>query len=357
MTYVSRADEADWKYPLPQKANAEGRLAVDGHHIYWHEYGNPEGEPLLFIHGGPGGASSPANARYFNPERYRILLFDQRGCGQSIPHAAQDPKAALTGNTTGHLIADIEALRGLRGIRGKMHVFGGSWGSTLALAYAIAHPRHVATLILRGIFLCRRADIDYFYQGNAAYYHQNPHDSRRPGAYMFFPEAWKPYVEVIPVKERLDMVKAYARIFAMTPATEAQARRQEGAAVAWAVWEGNTSFLASPSSDPGHFADPAFARAFARIENHYFMNGAFLGGRRARDNNYLLDHVKAIAHIPAHVVQGQYDQVCPCFGADALVAALKKHKAKVDYILTPAGHASLERDTLRALTQIMDALP
>lgn len=360
MTFSSKALESDWKYPIPTRANAEGYLAAEGHRIYWHEYGNPLGEVVLFIHGGPGGGSSAADTQYFDPERYRILLFDQRGCGKSVPSAAKDPQGALEHNTTAHLITDIEQLRAERGIKGKMHVFGGSWGSTLALAYAIAHPAHVRTLILRGIFLCRRRDIEYFYQGNAEHYARDPQDTRLSGTYQCFPEAWKNFVEVIPPRERKDMVAAYARIFAMTPKTAKARALQDAAANAWSVWEGSTSFLAQDRDVLTRFADAAFAKAFAKIENHYFMNGAFFTGKgeKARDNNYLLSHVGAIAHLPVHIVQGQYDQVCPRFQADALVEALRKHKArKLNYVLTIAGHSARERETALALTRIMDTLP
>jgi proline iminopeptidase len=360
MTFISKAGENDWKYPLPARPRAEGHLAVSGRHrIYWHEYGNPTGEPVLFVHGGPGGGSSATDARFFDPRRYRIVLFDQRGCGKSIPSAADDPDTALTHNTTRDLIADIAQLKSHLGIAGSMHVFGGSWGSTLSLAYAIVQPTQVRTLILRGIFLCRRIDIDYFYQGNAAYYHTDAYDSRHPGTYLAFPEAWRPFVEAIPVNERRDMVKAYARIFAAKPKSARERKQQDAAAAAWSVWEGSTSYLAPDAAELAHFAEPGFARAFARIENHYFMNGAFFigKGQKARDNNYLIENVRKIARLPIHIVQGQYDQVCPRFGADALVAALRKHKAKVNYVLTPAGHSARERETMLALSAIMDALP
>src|SRR5579884_4141561 len=172
MTYISSLRDQDWKYPQ-RDVRQSGWLTVSEsplHRLYWEEYGNPSGEPIVFFHGGPGGGTSPALSRFFNPARYRIILFDQRGCGKSQPSAADnDPGPALADNTTPHLIADVIKVQEALGISGKMHVFGGSWGSTLALAYAIAHPHTVRTLILRGIFLCRRKDLDFFYQGNAAY--------------------------------------------------------------------------------------------------------------------------------------------------------------------------------------------
>ena len=364
MTYSSKATEADWKYPA-STPYASGHLDVQspaGHRIYWEEHGNPRGEPVLFVHGGPGGGTSAFMARYFDPARYRVVLFDQRGCGKSTPSATADDAApALTDNTTAHLIADMEALRAERGIGGRAHVFGGSWGSTLALAYAIAYPEAVENLILRGIFLCRRKDIDFFYQGNAATFEQAPDDTRLPGTYMTFPEAWGDFVRVIPAAERHDMVAAYARIFSAQAQSEAELARQIAAARAWSVWEGMSSFLAQDLSDTGKFADTKFAKAFARIENHYFMNGAFLGGGAGegnRDNNYLIENVARLKDIPVHIVHGRYDVVCPMFQADELAAALRQAgNGRVDYRRTPAGHSMTERENCLALTAIMDGLP
>lgn len=363
MTYLSKISDDEWRYPQPS-LRASGQLNVSvapRHDMYWEDYGNAAGEPVMFLHGGPGGATQPVLARFFDPERYRIVLFHQRGCGKSTPNAsAADPKPALSDNTTGHLVADIIKLRNHLGIQGKMHVFGGSWGSTLALAYAIAHPETVASLIIRGIFLCRRKDIDYFYQGNAAKFADDPHDVSIPGTYLCYPEAWKPFVEVIDPKDRHDMVSAYATIFAREPKSDAERAKQTAAAVAWSMWEGATSYLAQDLSDLGKFAEPEFAKAFALIENHYFMNGAFFtgSGEAHRDQNYLLDNVERIAHLPIYVVHGRYDQVAPMFQAEDLVAALRSAGAKsVDYRLTAAGHSMQERETHRALTDIMDAMP
>jgi proline iminopeptidase len=362
-SYFSKASDLDWKYPLPDHPNREGYLPVSDkppHKLYWCEYGNPNGEPVMFLHGGPGGGINPGYARFFNPERYRVILFDQRGCGKSHPNAAQDPVAALCQNTTDELIEDIEKLRVHLSVKGRMHVFGGSWGSSLAMAYAMAHPEHVQTLVMRGISLNRRQDFDYFYQGNAKDYHENPYDTSVPGTYMFYPEAWKEFVEAIPIEKRDDMVKAYAEVFSRTPHTGEEKAYQDRAAKAWSAWEGITSYLAQDLSNLGKFADPEFAKAFARIENHYFMNGAFLGGRGEsnRDTNYLLENVGKIAQLPIYIVQGQFDQVCPRFQADALVAALKQKGANnVSYMVTPSGHSALERETMLALTNVMDKLP
>lgn len=354
---LSMAEENGCKYPEPDEMNGQGWLDVgSGHKIYWHEYGAPKGQPVMFLHGGPGGGTKPKQARFFNPRRYRIILFDQRGCGKSQPNAGDpDPKkakAAFQHNTTTDLINDIEALRNHLGIQEPMYVFGGSWGSTLSLAYAIEHPQNVKALILRGIFLCRRKDLDYFYQGNAASYHANPQDTSIPGAYLFFPEAWKKFVEVIEPRDRRDMVQAYAKIFNGRPS-----RRLEEAAKAWSVWEGTTSYL-SPGEDLSSYEDPEFAKTFARIENHYFMAGAFLGRATNRNNNYLLENVNKIAHLPIYIVQGRFDQVCPRFQADDLVAALKKANpaVKIEYHVTTAGHSQYERETAQVLTDIMDRL-
>jgi proline iminopeptidase len=340
-----------------------GWLPVSGgHEIYWHEYGDPDAPPVMFLHGGPGGRTSPKQARFFNPRRYRIILFDQRGCGESRPNAsADDPQIAaraLEHNTTDHLIEDIEALRQHLGISEPMLVFGGSWGSTLALAYAIKHPEQVRNLILRGIFLCRRRDLDYFYQGNASIYAQRPFDVSLPGTYMFYPDAWKTFLAEVPGPQRGDMVAAYSEIF-----KNASGEALERAAKAWSVWEGITSYL-SPGPDLSAHEDTKFAKAFARIENHYFMNGGFLGGSGAanRDNNYLLENAKRIARHPmsVHIVQGRFDQVCPRYQADELVEALQsaeRHpRFQFDWAVTTAGHSQYEPDTVKALTGIMDKL-
>jgi proline iminopeptidase len=363
MHYVSTVTEKDWKYQQPVQCS-NGWLqpsVVTLHKIYWEEYGNPKGEPVMFVHGGPGGGTAPVMARFFDPKRYRIILFDQRGCGKSTPNASDNnPTAALTDNTTAHLINDMQQLREALGITGKMHVFGGSWGSTLALAYAIAHPETVQTLILRGIFLCRRKDLDYFYQGNAAMYDKNPQDVSLPGTYQCYPEAWKNYVEAIEASERGDMIKAYAKLFAKNPANEKEAGQLVAAAKAWSVWEGITSYLAPEPSAVDKFADPDFAKAFARIENHYFMNGAFLSGigEGNRNQNYILSNVDKIKNIPVHIVHGRYDLVCPLFQAEDLVAALRSVGASnIAYRITPASHSMMERENALALTDIMDTLP
>lgn len=363
MVTSSKIGDTEWRYPVAVPNNA-GFLDVGspaGHKIYWEEYGNPKGEPVMFLHGGPGGACNSFMARFFNPARYRIILFDQRGCGKSTPNAADaDGAPALRDNTTAHLIEDINKLKTDRGITGKMHVFGGSWGSTLSLAYAIAHPENVESLILRGIFLCRRKDLDYLYQGNAVTIATKPDDTSQPGAYQMYPEAWTDFVAAIPPADRTDMVAAYARIFAMVPQNEAEREMQNRAAIAWSVWEGLTSYLAQDISDLGKFADADFARTFARIENHYFMNGGFLGGsgEANRDNNFIIDHVDRLKDIPIYIVHGRFDVVCPVFQADELIAAFRHAgHSRVEFHRTMAGHAQLERENYMALVDIMDKLP
>jgi proline iminopeptidase len=354
----SKVTEQDWKYPLPEEPNAQGMLAVDAiHTIRWKEYGNPQGEPVIFLHGGPGAGTSPRQARFFDPHRYRIISFDQRGCGESKPHVADDVEKALTHNTTNDLIGDIEKLRKARNITGKMHVFGGSWGSTLALAYAIAHPEHVATLILRGVFLCRKKDINYFNQGNAASYHINPLDSSTgEGAYMHYPEAWKSYVEAIPVEERHDMIAAYNRILTRQPASAEDLDRRNKLATIAATWEGASSYLVPelPATARASVIDP-YDLSLAILEAHYFMHGAFLEGEN-RNQNYILENAHRIT-APVYIVHGQHDQVCPIEQAEVLTAKLKSLGKQVDYKITNAGHSMFEAENARALTAIMDSLP
>jgi proline iminopeptidase len=327
------------------------------HKIHWAEYGNPKGEPVLFIHGGPGGGAKPEEARFFDPERFRIILFDQRGCGKSQPSVAENPKDGLADNSTPHLIDDINKIRTDRGIGDgkKMHIFGESWGSTLAMAYAIKHPDNVQSLTMRGIFLNRREDLDYFYQGNAATYAENPNDQTLSGAYLRFPEAWKDFVAPIPEADRGDMVAAYAKIFNDNPTTQEGQDKQLEALKAWTLWEGATSNLSHDPSEETKFGDEKFAKAFARIENNYFMNGCFFDGKSDRNNNYLLDNAHKIKDIPMSIIQGQYDEVCPRMQADALVNKLEEIGAKnVKYQITASGHSRQDRDNLVAATQAMD---
>jgi proline iminopeptidase len=299
-----------------------GRLRVSPvHELYFEESGNPRGKPVVFLHGGPGGGTSPAMRRFFDPKRYRIVLFDQRGCGRSRPHAS------LVDNTTWHLVADIEALRVHLGIE-RWQIFGGSWGSTLALAYAQRHPRRVTELVLRGIFLLRRSELEWFYQ--------NPE-----GAASLFPDLWEQYVAPIPPRERRDMMRAYYRRL-----TSRSAKQRAAAATAWSVWEGATSFLRASASYVAKFGDPDYAAAFARIECHYFVNRGFLG----RDDQ-LLRGVRRIRHIPAVIVQGRYDVVCPMRSAWALHRAWPEAELRV---VPDAGHSAFEKGIVSELVAATD---
>ena len=299
-----------------------GRLKVSPvHELYFEESGNPAGKPVVFLHGGPGGGTSAAMRRFFDPKRYRIILFDQRGCGRSRPHAS------LVDNTTWHLVADIEALRDHLGIE-RWQVFGGSWGSTLALAYAQKHPLRVSELVLRGIFLLRRSELEWFYQSPE-------------GAASLFPDLWEKYVEPIPPRERRDMMRAYYRRL-----TSRSPKQRAAAAYAWSVWEGATSFLRASANYVAKFADPDYAAAFARIECHYFVNGGFL----ERDDQLLRD-VRRIRHIPAVIVQGRYDVVCPMRSAWALHRAWPEAELR---IVPDAGHSAFEKGIVSELVAATD---
>jgi len=345
----------EWKYPAATP-NKEGTLQVDSgpdHTLYWAEYGNPDGEPVMYLHGGPGGGSSPAMARFFDPKRYRVILFDQRGCGLSEPNVAKHGTAlALAKNTTSDLVDDINKLRDALGITGKMHVFGGSWGSTLALVYGIRHPEKTASLILRGIFIGGREDLLYLYQGNATSFAQDPYALSAPGAYVSYPEEWAALMEVIPPEDRGDIMAAYKKIFDMVPATEAERAFQFRAAMAWSDWEGAISYMVpSEGREPGKSGAEHVALCVAQIEAHYFAGDMFL------PQNYILGNLDKIVGIPTHVVHGRFDQVCPLTQASQLVAGLKKLGAPpASFIKTNAGHSAMEGQTVIALTAIMDGL-
>jgi len=297
-----------------------GRLKVsDVHEIYYEQCGNPNGKPAVFLHGGPGGGISSDYRRYFDPNIYRLVLFDQRGSGKSTPHAS------IEENTTWHLVEDIERLREHLNIR-HWQVFGGSWGSTLALAYAETHPNRVRELVLRGIFLCRPKEIRWFYQ---------------EGASEIFPDVWEEYLKVIPESERADMVSAYHRRLT----SEDDAVRLE-AARAWSIWEGSTSKLFFDPDMIEKFADPEFALAFARIECHYFMNNAFFSS-----DNYLIENISRIRVIPAVIVQGRYDVVCPIRSAWDLHRAWPEAELR---IIPDAGHSISEPGIIDALVRAAD---
>jgi proline iminopeptidase len=289
------------------------------HDIYYEESGNPDGKPVVFVHGGPGGGSDPKMRRFFDPKAYRIILFDQRGCGKSRPYAE------LTDNTTWHLVSDMEALRRHLAIS-QWQVFGGSWGSTLALAYAQTHPQRVTELVLRGIFMLRQKELHWFYQ---------------EGASNIFPDAWEQYLAPIPADERGDMIGAY---YKRLTGKDVSVRME--AARAWSVWEAATSFLIQ---DPLHIAragEDRFAEAFARIECHYFVNNGFL-----TTGDQLLAAVEIIRHIPAVIVQGRYDVVCP------MVSAWELHRAWPEAafrIIPDAGHSSMEAGIIDQLVRATD---
>jgi proline iminopeptidase len=292
-----------------------------GHRIYFEESGNPKGKPVVFLHGGPGAGTEPKMRRFFNPKKYRIVLFDQRGAGRSRPFAS------LIDNTTWHLVSDIEALREHLEIE-KWMVFGGSWGSTLSLAYAQQHAARVTELVLRGIFLARRSELDWFYQ--------NPE-----GAGAIFPDEWEAYVSVIPKAERRDFVRAYYR--RLTGRNKQVALR---AARAWSVWEGVTSHLRSNRAEINLSGERRFATALARIECHYFMHRCFFH----RDGQ-LLDNIGRVRKIPAIIVQGRYDIICPMRSAWDLHRAWPEATFRV---VGDAGHSAFEPGTARELVRATD---
>lgn len=297
-----------------------GFLPVSGlHEIYYEQCGNPGGKPAVFLHGGPGGGGDVTPRRFFDPERYRIVLLDQRGCGRSRPHAE------LRENTTWDLIADIEALRNRLGIDTWL-VFGGSWGSTLSLLYAQAHPERVSELVLRGIFLLRPAEIAWFYQ---------------QGASDLYPDAWEPYWSFIPPGERGDMLGAYhRRLTGPDAAVALEAARR------WSIWEGSTSHLLESPGTVERFGEDRFALAFARIEVHYFINQAFM-----EEPNQILRDIGRLQHIPAVIVQGRYDVVCPMRSAWDLHRAWPGATLR---IVPDGGHSAFEPGIVHELVCATD---
>lgn len=291
-------------------------LAVEPPHVlHIEECGNPNGIPVLFVHGGPGAGCEDYHRRFFNPEHYRIILFDQRGCGRSTPHAS------LEGNTTQTLVADIERIREHLNIE-RWLLFGGSWGSTLSLVYAETHPERVAGLILRGIFLCRPHEIAWFYQ---------------EGASRLFPEYWQEYLSPIPESERHDLVNAFYR--RLTGENEME---RMAAAKAWSLWEGKTSTLRPSEAVVDHFANPYTALSLARIECHYFVNNTFL------EPDQILRDAHRLEGIPGVIVHGRYDVVCPVENAWQLKQAWPGAELKV---IPDAGHSASETGTVDALVQ------
>ncbi|SHF46339.1 prolyl aminopeptidase Serine peptidase. MEROPS family S33 [Litoreibacter ascidiaceicola] len=291
----------------------------DGHRIYVEQCGNPDGIPVVVLHGGPGGGCSPAMRRYFDPTTYRIVLFDQRGCGRSRPHAS------VENNTTWHLVRDIELIRARFGIE-KWIVFGGSWGATLSLLYAQSHPDRAAHLVLRGVFLMTQAELDWFYGG---------------GAGLFFPEQWSKFADLIPEDEQGDMIAAYQRrLFSGDIPLESRYAR------AWAGWE--NALAALTVSHPVGDAPAEYARAFARLENHYFTNQGFL-----ESDGQILSNREAIEHIPAVIVQGRYDMICPPISAYRLADGWAKADLRM---IKASGHALSEPAITAELVRTMDDL-
>ncbi len=306
-------------YP-PIEPYRQGQLPVSPiHTLHFEEVGNPQGKPVVFLHGGPGGGTVPFYRQFFDPERWRVVLFDQRGCGRSTPHAE------LAENTTWDLVDDIERLRSHLAIE-QWTVFGGSWGSTLALAYAQRYPQRCTGLILRGIFMLRPKEIRWFYQDGASY---------------IFPDAWEHYLAPIPAAERHDLVTAYYQRL-----TSPDAKIRQQAARAWAVWEASTSYLIQNPQTIERFSNDEFADAFARIECHYFTHGGFFN-----PPDQLLQNVATIRHIPAVIVQGRYDVVCP------MASAWELHRAWPEaelIIVANAGHSATEPGILSALVEATD---
>lgn len=297
-----------------------GKLKVSElHTLYYEEVGNPQGKPAVFLHGGPGGGIDPVYRQYFDPQEWRLVLFDQRGCGQSTPHAE------LKENTTWDLVSDIETLRQHLGID-QWVVFGGSWGSTLALAYSQTHPESCKGLILRGIFMLRRHELQWFYQ---------------EGTSNIFPDAWEAYLQPIPPEERHDLINAYHRRL-----TSNDPNIQLEAAKAWSVWEATTSKLLPDPELQEKCGEDTFATAFARIECHYFVNKGFL-----ETEDQLLRGCDRIQHLPIVIVQGRYDVVCPVISAWELHQRLPQSELR---IIADAGHSITEPGIRSALIEATD---
>ena len=285
------------------------------HEIYYEQCGNPDGKPAIFLHGGPGGGGSTTVRRFFNPESYHIVIFDQRGCGRSKPHGC------LEQNTTWDLVEDIETLKNKLGFE-KWLVFGGSWGSTLSLAYSQTYPKSVSEMVLRGIFMLRKKELDWFYQ---------------EGASNIFPEAWEKFLEPIDISQRDDLMSAYHEIF-KSDNTE----KKLNAAIAWSRWEGSTSSLSYNPDMADSFSDPRFALAFALIENHYFVNKGFL----EHENQLIESGIDIIRNIPTTIVQGRYDIVCPMTTA----WELSKNWPEANLIVAPSsGHTAFEKEITHEL--------
>jgi proline iminopeptidase len=306
----------DFLYPQIEPFNEFNIKVSDLHTIHVEESGNKNGKPVIFLHGGPGGGIEPIYRRYFDPDKWRIIIFDQRGCGKSTPHAE------LKENTTWDLISDIEKIREYLNIE-KWVVFGGSWGSTLSMAYAIKNPARCKGLILRGIFMLRKKEIDWFYQKGASY---------------IYPDAWEYYISPIPESERDDFVKAYYKQL-----TSKNDEVRIRASKAWSIWEASTSKLHQSGSYLHHFEDSSVAEAFARIECHYFINGGFFNS-----DEWILENIEKIKHIPTVIIQGRYDIVCPMTSAWELH---RKFPEADFHIIQDAGHSMTEEGIAKKLVE------
>ena len=292
-----------------------GFMERDGHQIYYEQCGNPNGKPAIFLHGGPGGGGSTTVRRFFDPKKYHIVIFDQRGCGRSKPHGC------LEKNTTWDLVEDIETLKKILGFK-KWLVFGGSWGSTLSLAYSQTYPTSVSEMVLRGIFMLRKKELDWFYQ---------------EGASNIFPEAWEKFLEPIDENQRDDLMSAYHKIFKSD-----NEEKKLAAAIAWSRWEGSTSSLSYNPDMADSFSNPHFALAFALIENHYFVNKGFL----EHENQLIESGIDIIRNIPTTIVQGRYDIVCPMTTA----WELSKNWPEAKLIVAPSsGHTAFEKEITHEL--------
>jgi len=301
-------------FPAIEPFNS-GYMERGCHEIYYEQCGNPDGKPAVFLHGGPGGGGSTTIRRFFNPEKYHVVIFDQRGCGRSKPHGC------LEQNTTWDLVEDIETLKNKLGFE-KWLVFGGSWGSTLSLAYSQTYPKSVSEMVLRGIFMLRKKELDWFYQ---------------EGASNIFPEAWEKFLEPIDISQRNDLMSAYHKIFKSN-----NTEKKLNAAIAWSRWEGSTSSLSYNPDMADSFSDPRFALAFALIENHYFVNKGFL----EHENQLIESGIDIIRNIPTIIVQGRYDIVCPMTTA----WELSKNWPEANLIVAPSsGHTAFEKEITHEL--------
>ena len=308
-------------YPPISPYNTFNLKVSNLHTIFVEESGNPDGKPIIFLHGGPGGGSEPVYRQYFNPEKWRIIIFDQRGWGKSVPHAE------LEQNTTWDLIDDIEKIRKKLNID-NWAVFGGSWGSTLALSYAIKNPNYCNNLILRGIFMLRKKELEWFYQN---------------GCSFIYPDAWEKYLDPIPENERSNLIQSYYEKLTSNDMNE-----RIKAAKAWSIWEASTSKLIQSTSALHAFEDEKVAEAFARIECHYFINKGFF-----ENDRWILDNVYKIKEIPTYIVQGRYDVVCPMKSAWDLHREFPEAKFE---IIQDAGHSMLELGIQKKLIEITDSI-